>query len=457
MHKTVVINAVGVTPSLITDSTPHLRALARNGVTAIRHVAPAVTCSVQSTYLTGTLPDRHGIVGNGWYDRTDCEVKFWKQSNRLVSGEKVWDAARRRDHAFTCANLFWWFNMYSSVDVSVTPRPMYLADGRKLPDVYTHPSSLRHQLQSAHGQFPLFDFWGPRAGIRSTQWIVDASLDVLRNLDPTLTLIYLPHLDYDLQRFGPGSASAQRATVELDREVGRLLDHPATRGRRVVVLSEYGIEPVDKPVHINRALAAAGHLTTRDEQSRQVLDPGGSAAFAVADHQVAHVYLNDESKRVEVRQLLEGLEGVGGIYEGAARAEIHLDHPRAGDFVVIAAPGCWFTYYYWLDDSLAPDFARTVDIHRKPGYDPAELFVDPALSMPRIRIAWKLFRKALGFRYLMDVIPLDASLVRGSHGREPSSTSTGPLLMSSVPTLVQQASIEPTDVCRVILDHVFSG
>ena len=197
MHKTVVIDIVGLSSSLIGEHTPFLKKYCGSKkLQTIQPMLPAVTTSVQSTYVTGKWPGEHGIVGNGWYDRIECEVKFWKQSNKLVFGEKIWDRAKKQDPSFTCSKMFWWYNMYSTADFSVTPRPNYLADGRKMPDCYSHPADLRDYLQKALGQFPLFQFWGPGANIVSTKWIADASMLTDDKYDPTLTLIYLPHLDY---------------------------------------------------------------------------------------------------------------------------------------------------------------------------------------------------------------------------------------------------------------------
>src|SRR5512137_1551084 len=133
MKRTVVLNVVGLTRSLIGGYTPNLSALLSASAN-IKAITPAVTCSVQSTYLTGKLPSEHGIVGNGWYFRDLGEVFFWRQSNRLVQGEKLWHRARRRDPSFTVANACWWYAMHGDFDWTVTPRPLYLADGRKLPD-----------------------------------------------------------------------------------------------------------------------------------------------------------------------------------------------------------------------------------------------------------------------------------------------------------------------------------
>ncbi len=456
MHRTLVLNVVGLTPSLIGPHTPHLAALARKGaLRPLRTITPAVTCSVQSTFLTGLRPSGHGCVANGWYFRSLAEVGFWKQSNQLVEGEKVWEAARRRDPGFTCAKLFWWYNMYSTADVAVTPRPMYLADGRKLPDVYTHPAELREELQGKLGTFPLFHFWGPTADIVSSQWIGACARHVFTTRRPTLTLVYLPHLDYNLQRLGPGDARISRDLREIDAVCGELIDLADQDGARVIVVSEYGITAVVDAVHPNRALRQAGLLKVRTERGHELLDAGASEAFAVADHQVAHVYVARPERIPEVKALLEALPGVERVLDEEGKKSAGLDHPRSGELVAISRADRWFSYYYWQDDDRAPDFARTVDIHRKPGYDPAELFLDPTLSLPKLRIGWKLARKALGFRTLLDVIPLDASLVRGSHGRLTERDDDGPVFVSNAPDLVPEGPVAATAVKDLMLDHVF--
>ena len=456
MHPTAVLNVVGLTPSLIGDDTPHLAALCTDGVAVpLRTVTPAVTCTVQSSFLTGSWPRDHGIVANGWYFRDLAQIWFWRQANHLVQGEKVWDTARRRDPGCTCANLFWWFNMYSSVDVSVTPRPIYPADGRKVPDIYSAPPAVGDRLQAELGAFPFFNFWGPTADLRSSYWIAEAAVCVERWHQPTLTLVYLPHLDYTLQRLGPDHPDLRRDLRDIDRVCGRLIDRLRDAGKRIIVLSEYGITAVTAPIHINRLLREAGLLRVREELGLEALDAGASDAVAVADHQVAHVHVAEPTRVGEVRALLEQTPGIGAVLDRDQQAEIGLDHPRSGELVAIARADRWFTYYYWLDDRVAPDFARTVDIHRKPGYDPAELFIDPALAFPRLRIGWTLAKKRLGFRYLMRTIPLDAGLVKGSHGRLTDTPDAGPVFISSVPSLVDRESVHATEVKELVLAHLF--
>lgn len=454
MRKTAVVNVVGLIPALL-KSMPRLAAWAGQGrMASVGQVLPAVTCSVQSTYVTGAYPEHHGVVGNGWYFRDECEIRFWHQSNRLVQASKLWEIARQAEPRLTCANLFWWFNMYSSADYSVTPRPMYPADGRKIPDIYTQPADLRYELQSELGRFPLFDFWGPRTSIRSSQWIAAAAKRVELKHSACLTFVYLPHLDYSLQRLGPADPDIQEDLCEIDAVAADLIAFYESRGAQVIVLSEYGITEVDTPVHINRVLRAEGLVAVREELGRELLDPGASSAFAVADHQVAHVYVNDAARMDRVRELLEATPGVGEVLDDAGKRMHRLGHARAGDLVAVAAPRAWFTYYYWLDDCRAPDFARAVDIHRKPGYDPVELFIDPRLRLPWLKVAFALLKSRLGFRSLLEVIPLDASLVRGSHGRRPRSAEEGPLLVTKRADLLPADSIAAGDVCGLILRHL---
>lgn len=448
MHKTVVIDIVGLSSSLIGEHTPFLSEyIATRSLRTIQPMLPAVTTSVQSSYITGKWPSEHGIVGNGWYDRTDCEIKFWKQSNKLVASEKIWERAKRIDPSFTTSKMFWWYNMYSSAEYSATPRPNYLADGRKMPDCYTHPAGLRDELHASLGQFPLFKFWGPGADITSTQWIADASVYTDKKYDPRLTLIYLPHLDYCLQKFGNNFSKIGKDLSEIDAVVKQLVSHYTATGARIILLSEYGIVPVSKPVHINRLLRQHDLLGIRVERGLELLDAGASKAFAVADHQVAHIYINDKTVESKVKSIISDLPGVALILDRKEQSNYHIDHERAGDLVLVADADSWFTYYFWEDDTVAPDYARVVDIHKKPGYDPVELFMTS-----KARAGYKLLRKKAGLRYVMDVIPLDATLVKGSHGSILVPEAFHPVLITD--QAVDIAAITAVDIYDVIWKHL---
>lgn len=446
MNKTVVIDVVGLSSSVICEHTPFLKDyISRKNIVNIEPLLPAVTTSVQSTYLTGKWPSETGIVGNGWYDEIDCEIKFWKQSNKLVSGEKIWEKAKKEDPSFTCANMFWWYNMYSSADYAVTPRPNYLADGRKLPDCYSHPADLRDKLQEKLGQFPLFQFWGPGASIKSTQWIADASMLTDELYDPTLTLIYLPHLDYCLQKFGPELTKISKELNEIDEVIRQLVTFYEKKGAEILILSEYGISPVNNPIHLNRLFRENDLLAIRVERGLELLDAGASKAFVVADHQIAHIYINDPAVTNQVRTLLEKVAGIELILNKDEQKVHHIYHHRSGDFVLMAEKKSWFTYYFWLDDVKAPDYARCVDIHKKPGYDPVEMFMSS-----KLRAGYKLLKKKAGFRYVMDVIPLDAALIKGSHGRTGVEPEFKPVLISDYKH--QKESISAPEVFNKIWD-----
>lgn len=455
MHKTAVLNIVGLTPGLIGEHTPFLSGWFSKGkMASVKSMLPAVTCPVQATYLTGVMPDKHGIVGNGWYFHDMDEIKFWRQSNKLIQAPKIWERAKREDPEFTCANLFWWYNMNSSVDYLVTPRPIYRSDGVKIPDILTKPAGLRDRLQERLGQFPLFNFWGPNTSIHASRWIADSAKMVAEEYDPTLTLIYIPHLDYNLQRIGPDDPGIKKDLREVDEVCKNLIAFYEERNTRVIVLSEYGITPVNQPVSLNRVLRENGYITVREELGGEILIPGDSRAFAVADHQAAHIYIEDPADIEPVKKLLEQVPGVERVLDKEKKKEFHLDHPRSGELVAIAEPEAWFTYYYWLDDDKAPDFAPTVDIHTKPGYDPAELLVDPGIPFPKLKAGFRLLQKKLGFRYIMDLIPVEGSGVKGSHGRISSTPQNSPLLITRFPDLVSKSDLEPTDVHDIILSHL---
>jgi len=459
MKSVLVILVVGLSPDLVGEYTPELcKLVARGGVRPLNTVTPAVTCSVQSTLLTGCLPSQHGIVGNGWYNRESAEVGFWKQSNHLVSGEKIWERGRALDPTFTCAKMFWWYNMYSTADWSATPRPQYPADGRKIPDHYAAPAALHDELDARLGQFPLFTFWGPRAGISSSRWISNATLHVMDTRKPTLALTYLPHLDYNLQRLGPDTTQTalQQDLRDVDALCGELIAAADKEGREVVVVSEYGITPVKDAVPINRCLREAGLVSVRDESGREQLDAGASEAFAVADHQLAHIYIKNPARIDEVQRLLESLEGVERVLGQNELKNIGLDHARSGELVAISTADRWFSYYYWLDESRAPDYARTVDIHRKPGYDPVELFIDPAIRYPQLKVVSTLALRKLGMRSLLDVIsPSATQLVRGSHGRPTDEPGAGPLVIASQAACLPEGAVSATDFADVVLAHCF--
>lgn len=451
--RTAILNVVGLTPRHIGPETPFISEFLARDENRLIHVTPtlpAVTSTMQATFLTGKPPGEHGIVANMWYDRDFAEHRCWKQSNHLVQGRKLWERIREEKGTdYTCAKVFWWNNMYSSADYQVTPRPIYCADGKKVFDIQTWPMDLRKKITRKLGKFPFPAFWGPMAGIASSRWIARSAKWFEDRFSPDLNLVYLPHLDYNLQRLGPENPNIGQDLREIDEVVADLTQHLEKRGVHVVILSEYGITQVDRPIHLNRIFREKGWLCWRDELKREVLDPGNCAALAIPDHQVAHIYLNDPSIADEVAETIREIEGVTEVIDRNEQASRGLLHERSGDFLVVSDERSWFTYYYWEKDRKAPDYARCVDIHRKPGYDPVELFIDPKIRFPKLKIFLKLARKVLGFRTLLDVIPLDADLVKGSHGCIPASQEDHPVLIGNFGDLAETAI--PADSVEQVL------
>lgn len=433
MSPLYVLCCVGLTPGHLGSDTPALDALAGRGFAApLTSVVPAVTCSAQASMLTGVQPQEHGIVGNGWYFRELNEILLWRQSEALMQRPPIWDALRTQLPGLRVLKHFWWYAMNSSADAAVTPRPVYHHDGRKSPDCYAWPPELKDSLTRGHGRFPLFQFWGPTAGIRSSRWIAESFCTAVDAITPDLALCYLPHLDYDLQRYGPRGPHLAANLRALDDCVGTVLAHAAGCAAQVIVVSEYGLTAVDHGIAINRFLRERDWLAVTRNAAGELLDPGHSTAFAVADHQIAHVYVRDPAQVRAVAGALRGLPGVGAVAHGPDRARFGLDHPRAGTVVALAEAGCWFSHDYWLEQRWAPDFARAVEIHKKPGYDPRELLFDGPAG--KRRAAWALLRKKCGLRYIMDPITQDDRRVRGSHGLPASSPDEGPVLIGSDPS-----------------------
>jgi predicted AlkP superfamily pyrophosphatase or phosphodiesterase len=460
MQPLIVLNTVGLTSRRL-PLAPRIHALAKcQWHRTLKEVVPAVTCTSQATLLTGKDAEGHGIVGNGWYWRDLGEVRFWLQSNRLIQAEPFYETARRlaveQGKRFRCAKLFWWFNQGAAVDWSVTPKPHYGADGNKVFDIQSSPPELAGQLKEKIGPFPFPAFWGPMSGLASSRWIARCAAEIITRELPELTLVYLPHLDYDTQRFGPTSCDWGRILGELDEACAPMLDAAQATGSRVWVVNEYTHVQVSKVVEPNRVLRRAGLLSVRDGYFGEQLDPHASRAFAVCDHQLAHVYVHEDKDRPRIRELLRVTDGVGDVLEGEARSQVGLNHARAGDLVLLSQADSWFAYPYWLDDRRAPDYARTIDIHRKPGYDPCELFLDPQLRFPRGRVARRLLQKKLGFRMLLDVVPLDARIVKGSHGLRVADPEDKPILIGdgAAPDGPETAI---TDVAGMILRELGFG
>lgn len=455
----VLVNVVGLTKRWL-PSASRLQTLAhKGGWCRLKEVYPSVTCTAQANLLTGFSPQEHGIVANGWLYRDTMEVRFWQQSNRLLQREPVYATARRlaqgQGKPFSCAKLFWWFNQGADVQYSLTPKPHYGLDGNKIFDVMSQPSALAEDLKEELGAFPFHAFWGPMSGLLATQWIAQAAARVVERFEPHLTLVYLPHLDYDPQRLGPHGCDMVKLLSELETCLAEIERAVQRVGARLWIVSEYGHRDVSQPVYLNRKLREQGWLQIRNGPFGEQLDCFASKAMAVCDHQLAHIYVQHPEDIPAVRAQLEELPGVDRVLAGAERQAVQLDHPRSGELVVLAKENSWLAYPFWLDDRLAPDYARCVAIHHKPGFDPCELFFDPKLWFPKGRAFVRLLQKQLGFRARFDVIPLDGSLVRGSHGLPASDPLDQPLLIVDDAALLRQPhdSALPMTAVRNLILH----
>jgi predicted AlkP superfamily pyrophosphatase or phosphodiesterase len=419
-------------------SMPRLAALGTAGATLpIAHTFPCLTCPSQAALTTGRGPQQHGVVANGFFWRDRGEVEMWTAWNEAILQPQLWTLLHRHDPALTSAAWFPLLVKGATADYICTPAPIHNPDGSESLWCYTKPTELYGQLRDQLGHFPLMNFWGPLANIKSTQWIVESAVVASRQFRPRFTYAYLPHLDYAAQKFGPDSPQAAAATVELDAAIGRLQDGLAEAGVDDVlwvVASEYVITPVNSAGFPNRRLREAGLLTLTELDGTELLDVRASRAWALVDHQLAHVFVKDAADVDRVAAIFRNDPSVHEVLSGRDRARRNLDHPRAGEVVLISQPDQWFAYYWWLDDARAPAFARTVDIHRKPGYDPVELFIDmPART-----------------------IPLTPSLVKGSHGFLADDATRRGVLVASTTQGVEpgaNGAIADTAVANVILQN----
>ena len=455
-ERICLVDVVGLTPELIGDDTPVLQSLAEadwsSGVQPLKGVYPAVTLTPQASILTGTPPSEHGIVGNGWLFDTQ-EIRFWQQARQLMQGETVYEAARDEfGDSFTTALIFIWFSQGAlAADYRVIPKPWYGSDGNKIFDIHGAPDSYVRDLKDDLGEFPFVNFWGPQSGPAATEWIAQATAKTLRDCQPNLTISYLPLLDYPFQKHGPDHEASREALSKVDEYVELIQTAADETGTKLVIFSEYGLSSVSRPVHLNRLFREQGWLSVRHGPFGEHLDVDQSEVFAAADHQIAQVYVRDPEQIPEVESLLHNTDGVGGVWQAEKKAAHGLDHQRAGDLIALAERDAWFTYYFWFDDDRAPDYAPTVAIHDKPGYDPVEMFVDPEIKFPNLKAGLTLAKKKLGFRYRMDLTPLDASLVKGSHGLPPASTEEGPILLS--PDLTPPEDPRMTDLKPWLLEQ----
>ncbi len=432
MDGILIAIIAGLSPKMARseEHCPNIASIAKSGTCVpVKPVLPAVTCSMQATYSTGLTPAEHGVVANGYYFRDTGKVELWQHSARLIKQPRIWDMLREKNPAFRTAVLFWWNALYSSADIVMNVAPIHEGN-TTIPSCYSFPRNLYDECEAALGPFPLHRFWGPMTSIESSKWIADATVKVLQDRRPDLTLTYIPFLDYSTQKFGPESRQALADATALDALIGDLKAAANAAGAKLVLVSEYSLIPVTAPIAINRVLRENGLLDLRVVGGREYLDTGASPAFAMVDHQIAHVYLNDTARLKETAEILRAVEGVAEVLSRKEQKEYGIDHPNAGELVVLPQKDRWFSYYWWLDEGRAPGFAHTVDIHRKPGYDPVEMFVDPV-------------RKC---------IPTDASLIKGSHGLVSDDPDEMAVLVSEIKLPVGDGPMPATEFASTMVN-----
>lgn len=385
--------------------------------------------------LTGVRADRHGVIANGFYYRDRREVALWTGSNDVIEAPPLWGRLAGHDPPITSAA--WHAQNIKGAEATyiITPAPVHQPDGSEKPWCYAKPPGLYEELLAELGGFPLQHYWGPLAGLASSEWIVRAASWVIGRYGPDFSYVYIPHLDYAMQKVGPDAPAATDALRELDGLVGEFFEAvsrtEAAENTAWLIAGEYAMTEVSGAVFPNRILREAGLLRVRESEDGEVIDFASSAAFAMVDHQFAHVFVQDASKVEAAAACFRGVDGIDAVLVDAGRGELHMDHPRSGEILLVSHDDRWLAYYWWLEDSSAPRFARTVDIHRKPGYDPVELFFDPATRS----------------------IPLDASLVKASHGVPCTGADHETVVIASDANLLAETGepVRDTDLCGVIL------
>ncbi len=406
---------------------------------------PALTCPVQATLTTGVPPAAHGIVANGLFDRGTNHLEMWISPDSIHRAPRLWDQLKKARPGLRTAAWFMLQSKHATADLVCLPAPKHNPDGTETMWCHTNPEPLYAALRENLGEFPLHKFWGPVAGIESSRWIARSFVEASRESPPQFACVYLPHLDYAAQRTGPDSPQAHAACGELDAEIGALVeDFGRIVGRNnliVMAVGEYRIRPVTHAIHPNRILREAGLLAVRDTAEGELLDFTASRAWALADHQISHVYLRDPGDDrlvADVARVFQGRAGVGRVLTGddlVTAGLVPRSQPapanRCGDVVVESTLDSWQTYFYWLDDARAPSFARTIDIHRKPGYDPLELHID-RLQLPKI------------------AIPLEPSLVKGSHGAVDPADSHETVVIVSRPDVTAAPTLAMPDMAGII-------
>lgn len=453
-RKVLLINVAALSPVEVGAHTPTLQHLAASGgLHPLLEPFPSLTSSSHATAVTGLLPRDHGMVGNCLYSREYATIRTWNRSSHLVSGTPIWEAARARDSRVRTANLFFRQCADATCDIRITERPVYWTDGRKQGDFFAEPHALHDALVDQLGPFPFFNFWGPRASLVSSQWILSAAEYVMQHSDPELLLVYPPYLDYEGARFGPSSPEVARALRAMDAALEPLVRAARAQGRDIMVMSDYGFEDVSQPVFLNRVLRRAGYLTVQDAPNGERLEPGASRAFAVCDNQIAHVYIANPADISAVRSLLEATDGVDEVLDTRAQARVGVDHPRSGELIATSSAGAWFAYPYWLDPKNEPDFARCMAIFDKIGTDTCELFGLRGLR-GKLHASKRIAQMKVGLKAPADIIDPDERRVRGARRIARDNPQRRATLICSW-ALSRPGAVPMEDLKDIILSRMF--
>jgi predicted AlkP superfamily pyrophosphatase or phosphodiesterase len=453
-RKLLIVDVAALSPTEVTDRTPNLRALAaKGGLYPLREPFPSLTCPSHATLVTGSLPSSHGMIGNCLYSREYAKLFNWNRSGHLVSGMPLWEAARARDPKVTTANLFVRNCADSTCEIRVTERPVYWMSGKKQFEFFAEPRTLHAELVNKLGPFPFPKFWGPLAGLGSSEWIIGAALQIMERNNPELMLVYPPYLDYDGARFGPDSPQVAKALAAMDTALSPLIRAAQSQDRDVLIVSDYGFETVDQPVYLNRELRRAGFLSVEDAPNGERLDPGTSRAFAVCDNQVAHVYVARGEDIPAVRAILEAVSGVREVFDTAAQVDLGIDHPRSGELIATSTPRAFFSYPYWFEANKQPDFADCVAVFDKIGTDTCELFLKPGLA-GKLHTAKRLAQLGLGLKVPFDIVDTNDANVRGARRIARNDPQRGAAAISSW-NLGRTGPVPMEDLKDLILARMF--
>ena len=430
MKRIILLSIPGLTRQHIDEIKPNnISRILEKNLTSLIPTFPAVTCSVQSSILTGTYPSEHGIISNGYFDRTYKQVHFWDQPCELVKKPQVWDLIKEKNPKIKTAVLFWQNTLFANSDIVITPKPLHFENNFEM-WCYSKPQNFYEEITKELGEFDLKWYWGPFVSIESSRWIINASKITIKKHNPDLLLTYIPHLDYSGQKFGPNSSEFKKSVLEVDKLIGNLEDFLKTEklDYEIIIISEYGFNQVNNSISPNRILNENKLLLTRNINGKEYIDFELSKAFAMCDHQISHIYIKPGFEDA-VTSIFKKVS-IGRILDKKTQSNLHIDNIRSGEIIITAEKNSWFNYYWWTDEKYAPDFTFSVDIHRKPGFDPLELFLDMKTKK----------------------ISQDTSLIHGSHGVIDNELSRLPIFGTTLSEIELPEKMDMIEVLPCILD-----